>query len=100
MWEVGTHSEASRSISSHGPTPATVQCCSFLHENSDDTSTTERFGVDLTLDFKGVKGEKDDLSDTSQTVQQSGFGTSTQEGTEPSSGSLHHHLALPLSEGV
>lgn len=63
-----TYCEASRSVSSHGPAPTTVQSRSLLHENTNDTPTTECFRVYLTLDFKSVKREKYDFSNTSQTI--------------------------------
>ena len=51
--------ERTRGVSSHCPPPAAIQGGAFLHEDADNTPTTERFWVNLAFNFEGVKREKD-----------------------------------------
>lgn len=50
------YSEASRSVSGHCPSPAAIQCRTFLHEDSHGPATSESFWVYLSFNFQSVKG--------------------------------------------
>lgn len=53
-----TYCEGSGGVTGHGPSPATVECCTFLSENPEDATTTERLRVHLTLDFERIKRQQ------------------------------------------
>ena len=54
-----THCETSWCVARDGPTPATVEGGTLLHEDADDATSTERLRVHLPLDLEGVEGEQD-----------------------------------------
>ena len=67
-YEEGTYCKASRSISSSGPSPTTIKPKAFIFDNREQTSTAEGFRVGLPFNFEDVKRQKDNLSNSDQTV--------------------------------
>ena len=58
MIPISTHSETTRSVSAHGPTPSLVQTTdTFFRDQLDDPSTSESLGVGLHLDLEHIEGE-------------------------------------------
>ena len=85
LWGEGsTYRERTWGITRNRPTPAPVQRCPFLHEDSDGTTATECVRIDLTLDLERVKWEEDYLANSRQAA----------------CSRLHHHLALPFAERI
>jgi hypothetical protein len=83
-WERTTYREGTWGIARNRPTPAPVQCCSFLDKDPDGTTAAKRVRVDLALDLERVKWEEDYLANTRQAA----------------CSRLHHHLALPFAERI
>ena len=55
-------------ISSSSPTGASIKTHAFVCHYSEDTSSSKRFGVCLSLDLKNVEGKKNYFADTNQTI--------------------------------
>lgn len=49
-----TYCERTRCVSGHCPSPAAVECTTLVSDDTEDTSSFERFWVDLHLDFENV----------------------------------------------
>lgn len=65
---MGTYSERSGSVTGGSPTSTTVETHTLIGDDLEQTTATESLGVSLTLDLEDVQGQKDDLSDTDQTI--------------------------------
>jgi hypothetical protein len=79
-----TNREGAWSVACDSPAPASIQGRALLHEDLDDAAAAKRVRVDLPLDLKHVKWEKNDLANTRQAA----------------CGRLHHHPSLPFAKRV
>lgn len=65
---MGTYSERSGSVTGGSPASTTVETHTLIGDDLEQTTATESLGVSLTLDLEDVQGQKDNLSDTDQTI--------------------------------
>lgn len=82
--ERATHREGARSVARDRPTPAPVQRCSLLNEDTNGPTAAKCVRIDLALDLERVEWEENYLADTRQAA----------------GGRLYHHLSLPFAECV